>query len=135
VDSDCQAEDTVAEDTEAVSASETQQRVEQFRNVVLDESSGLYCWLWEVHEQIQAIASATDRPRFIIVGLPTGNLAVGPYQIDDDAQDDDLPINLQFDDEGEENDLANTGVRTVTEAQVHFQRSGARWLIESIDYR
>lgn len=134
--------------TDASHLSDTLQSTTKFRNVVLEESSGLYCWLWEVAGDIQTLAKSMSHPRLVIVGLATGDVAVGPYEIDVDegdaigaegydANEGDNSALERIDnrDEGEEDGYANNGTRTVTEAEVKFQRLDGRWLVDSIDYR
>jgi hypothetical protein len=131
--------------TEPTSENDVLPSATEFRNVVLEDASGLYCWLWEVAADIQTLAKSMPHPRMVIVGLATGDVAVSPFQIDADFDDTlgldardadkgETPV-LERDDEGEEVGLANNGTRTVTEGAVKFQRIGGRWLVDSIDCR
>ncbi len=115
---------------------------------VLEDASGLYGWLWEVAADIQTLAQSMRHPRMIIVGLATGDVAVGPYGLatedgcetgdaGNDADESHLNALERVDDrdEGEEVGLANNGTRTVTDAEVRFRRIDERWVVDSIDYR
>ena len=118
-----------------------------FHNVVLDDASGVYCWLSQVAGDIRALSRSMQRPRMVLVGLPTGDVAVAPIEFEmgdahgtgesrSDANEGDLNVMERGDkrDEGQEFDLSNNGTRTVTQAKVRFERIGGHWLINSIDY-
>ena len=51
------------------------------------------------------------------------------------AGDEDVLTQVDRRDEGQEYDAAQTGVRSVTNAEVRFQCVAGRWLIDSIDFR
>ena len=68
-------------DDEDSSGSDASQPAAESSHVVLDEASGLYCWMWEVAHDIQTLARSVRRPRMVIVGLPTGDVSVAPLEI------------------------------------------------------
>jgi hypothetical protein len=122
-------------------------RLADHANVVLDGYEGLYSWLWEAGAEIYTLAKSMHYPRMVIVGLPTGDVAVGPCEsiLEDDldtagpSEHDEVDINVfeRVDnrDESEEVGCANNGTRTVTDLEVQFQLIDGVWRIDSIGCR
>jgi hypothetical protein len=121
--------------------------------VILDGYEGLYSWLWESGAEIYSLARSLDHSHMVIIGLPNGDLVVGPdddslnrlLESDnsndnrdgiDDTNNKDAEENIleRVDnrDESEEDGLANNGTRTVTEMQVTFQLIDGAWRIDAI---
>ena len=120
--------------------------------VILDGYEGLYSWLWESGAEIYSLASSLDRSHMVIIGLPTGDLVVGPDDdslkhllesdnSDDNSDDIDDTNNKDAEgvlervdnrDESEEDGISNNGTRTVTEMQVTFQLIDGTWRIDAI---
>ena len=81
------------------------------------------------------------------VNLSTGDVAVGPFQIELDEgcnvseagsganEGDDVLTRVDRRDENEEYGIANNGTRTVTMGEVRFHRIQGRWLVDSIESR
>ena len=134
--------------TDATQRSDATESTIDSWNIVLEDSCVLYCWLWEVAADIQTLAKSMHHPRLVIVGLATGDVAVGPFEFEADYGDDvpeaddgtsewdtDILGRVDYRDEGAEDGIANNGTRTVTVAEVRFRHIDGQWLIDSIEYR
>lgn len=121
--------------------------------VILDGYEGLYSWLWESGAEIYSLARSMHHSHMVIIGLPTGDLVVGPDDeslkrlfesensdakrdgIDDannkDAEESVLE-RVDNREESEEEGISNNGTRTVMESRITFQLVDGMWRIDSM---